>query len=243
MELTNNVNLIPLYPQQAAAEESGFLSLTQKTPSIADNSWIFKSLGLDDVVSGAVEKEISTVVSETDVIAAVLKEAVLPVHELSYSDLTAVSPSINASAGNFNNIGAIDEDGAIATLPANHAQNVTKVQNALDKALAFLDNLISNYNYRASAAVSNGQQMVKLTALLELRHAIKNCDMPIYIDYQSTNAAAYYSWQYIPSDPLNRHFERMIAFSSTTLEADNYSEKFLIGTILHEFTHSLHIPN
>jgi hypothetical protein len=289
MELTNSVNLIPLYQQQAAAEESGFLSLTQRAPSIADNSWIFKSLGLEDVVSGAVEKEISTVVSETDVIAAVLKDAVVPSREISYSDLTAVSPSLNASSGNFNNIGAIDENGETDTLPANHAQNVTKVQSALNKALNFLDNLISNYNTKALNAFNTGKQMVKLTALLELRHAIRNCDMPIVIDYRSSTGAAYYSrsrynytWEYGSEDNpyrlanqfeiaygiaqlfditdnagtvieqqyltavdieheqnLDRNFNRKIGFGADSLDDEN----FLIGTILHEFTHSLHIPN
>ena len=146
----------------------------------------------------------------------------------------------------------------------------------------FLDDLIANYDTRVAAGLAAGHQEVKLTTLLQLRNAMKNCDLVINIEdtYGKTvDYGAYYAYstseyeltmtdgtkrlaiestssdydiyaggmylKFVNGD-LDRHYNRQMCFTTDSLDSfinSGYAHKYMLATVMHEFSHSLHIPN
>ena len=272
----------------STVQPGDFLSITSRQPSVSGNSWILAAMGYDDVISGAVEDEIQSVISETDAIASAMDDvkpqtnyAKVPtttVRNYGSSDTFECSTNTSSQAvTDAVNRGDYNKTYASGKTAQQYKDAVVK---AFEGVIAFLDDLIANYDTRVASGLASGHQEVKLTALLQLRNAMKNCDLVINIEDtygQNVDYGAYYGtsmyvltmgdgteraaietnssdydvivqgryFKFVNSD-YDRHYNRQMCFTTDSLDSfinSGYAHKYMLATVMHEFSHSLHIPN
>ena len=272
----------------STVQPGDFLSITSRQPSVSGNSWILAAMGYDDVISGAVEDEIQSVISETDSIASAMNDvkpqtnyAKVPtttVRNYGSSDTFECSTNTSSQAvTDAVNRGDYNKTYASGKTAQQYKDAVVK---AFEGVIAFLDDLIANYDTRVASGLASGHQEVKLTALLQLRNAMKNCDLVINIEDtygQNVDYGAYYGtsmyvltmgdgteraaietnssdydvivqgryFKFVNSD-YDRHYNRQMCFTTDSLDSfinSGYAHKYMLATVMHEFSHSLHIPN
>lgn len=272
----------------STVQPGDFLSITSRQPSVSGNSWILAAMGYDDVISGAVEDEIQSVISETDAIASAMDDvkpqtnyAKVPtttVRNYGSSDTFECSTNTSSQAvTDAVNRGDYNKTYASGKTAQQYKDAVVK---AFEGVIAFLDDLIANYDTRVASGLASGHQEVKLTALLQLRNAMKNCDLVINIEDtygQNVDYGAYYGtsmyvltmgdgteraaietnssdydvivqgryFKFVNSD-YDRHYNRQMCFTTDSLDSfinSGYADKYMLATVMHEFSHSLHIPN
>ena len=274
----------------SSAQPGDFLSITSRQPSTSGNSWILAAMGYDDVISGTVEDEIQSIISETDAIASAMNH-VRPKANYSKVPTTTVrnygsSESFECSTNTSSQAvaDAVSRGDYNKTYGSGKSAQTYKdaVVKAFDGVISFLDDLIANYDTRVAAGLAAGHQEVKLTTLLQLRNAMKNCDLVINIEdtYGKTvDYGAYYAYstseyeltmtdgtkrlaiestssdydiyaggmylKFVNGD-LDRHYNRQMCFTTDSLDSfinSGYADKYMLATVMHEFSHSLHIPN
>lgn len=274
----------------SSAQPGDFLSITSRQPSTSGNSWILAAMGYDDVISGTVEDEIQSIISETDAIASAMND-VKPKANYSKVPTTTVrnygsSESFECSTNTSSQAvaDAVSRGDYNKTYGSGKSAQTYKdaVVKAFEGVISFLDDLIANYDTRVAAGLAAGHQEVKLTTLLQLRNAMKNCDLVINIEdtYGKTvDYGAYYAYstseyeltmtdgtkrlaiestssdydiyaggmylKFVNGD-LDRHYNRQMCFTTDSLDSfinSGYADKYMLATVMHEFSHSLHIPN
>ena len=287
---TGNTAAIVSTTDTGTAQVGDFLSITTRQPNVASNSWILAAFGYDDVISGTVAEEIESVVSETDAIAEAMND-VKP--KTNYSKVPTTTVRNYGSSDTFEcstntssqavtdavNRGDYNKTYASGKTAQQYKDAVVK---AFEGVIAFLDDLIANYDTRVASGLASGHQEVKLTALLQLRNAMKNCDLVINIEDtygQNVDYGAYYGYytamyelqmgdgtkraavetnssdydviiqgryfKFVNSD-YDRHYNRQMCFTTDSLDSfinSGYAHKYMLATVMHEFSHSLHIPN
>ena len=160
----------------STVQPGDFLSITSRQPSVSGNSWILAAMGYDDVISGAVEDEIQSVISETDAIASAMDDvkpqtnyAKVPtttVRNYGSSDTFECSTNTSSQAvTDAVNRGDYNKTYASGKTAQQYKDAVVK---AFEGVIAFLDDLIANYDTRVASGLASGHQEVKLTALLQL---------------------------------------------------------------------------
>lgn len=274
----------------APIQTGTFLSITNRNFSLSGNSWILQSLGYDDVISGDVDNEIQSVISETESIASAMEEAK---KEINYAKVPTVTVTNYGSSGTTECSSSTSSSAIIKAVEKgnynqtyNSGKTAQQYKNAVVKAfegvITYLDDLIANYNTKVAAGLAAGHQEVKLTTLLQLRNAMKNCDLPINIEDtfgRDVDYGAYYSYgtstyvitdgngvehaavetnasdydvkvqgryfKYVNTD-FDRHYNRQMCFTTDSLDSfidSGYADKYMLATVMHEFSHSLHISN
>lgn len=271
-------------------QTNDFLSITSRQPDISGNSWILQAMGYDDVITGTVEDEIQSVISETEAIASAM-DSVKP--QTNYSRVPTTTVRNYGSSETFE-CSTNTSSAAIAAAVERGDYNKTygsgktaqQYKNAVVKAfegvITYLDDLIANYDTKVASGLASGHQEVKLTTLLQLRNAMKNCDVVINIEDtygKSVDYGAYYAYstaEYVVTmtdgtkrgavvgtstdydvyvsgmylkfvnEDLDRHYNRQMCFTTDSLDSyinSGFADKYMLATVMHEFSHSLHIPN
>ena len=271
-------------------QTNDFLSITSRQPDISGNSWILQAMGYDDVITGTVEDEIQSVISETEAIASAM-DSVKP--QTNYSRVPTTTVRNYGSSETFE-CSTNTSSAAIAAAVERGDYNKTygsgktaqQYKNAVVKAfegvITYLDDLIANYDTKVASGLASGHQEVKLTTLLQLRNAMKNCDVVINIEDtygKSVDYGAYYAYstaEYVVTmtdgtkrgavvgtstdydvyvsgmylkfvnEDLDRHYNRQMCFTTDSLDSyinSGFAHKYMLATVMHEFSHSLHIPN
>ena len=272
-------------------QTNDFLSITSRQPDISGNSWILQAMGYDDVITGTVEDEIQSVISETEAIASAM-DSVKP--QTNYSRVPTTTVRNYGSSETFE-CSTNTSSAAIAAAVERGDYNKTygsgktaqqykdTVVKAFEGVITYLDDLIANYDTKVASGLASGHQEVKLTTLLQLRNAMKNCDLVINIEdtYGKTDIeyGAYYAYStatYIVTmtdgtkrpvvvgsasdydiyasgmylkfvnEDLDRHYNRQMCFTTDSLDSyinSGFADKYMLATVMHEFSHSLHIPN
>ena len=271
-------------------QTNDFLSITSRQPDISGNSWILQAMGYDDVITGTVEDEIQSVISETEAIASAM-DSVKP--QTNYSRVPTTTVRNYGSSETFE-CSTNTSSAAIAAAVERGDYNKTygsgktaqqykdAVVKAFEGVITYLDDLIANYDTKVASGLASGHQEVKLTALLQLRNAMKNCDVVINIEDtygKSVDYGAYYAYstaEYVVTmtdgtkrgavvgtstdydvyvsgmhlkfvnEDLDRHYNRQMCFTTDSLDSyinSGFADKYMLATVMHEFSHSLHIPN
>lgn len=271
-------------------QTNDFLSITSRQPDISGNSWILQAMGYDDVITGTVEDEIQSVISETEAIASAM-DSVKP--QTNYSRVPTTTVRNYGSSETFE-CSTNTSSAAIAAAVERGDYNKTygsgktaqqykdAVVKAFEGVITYLDDLIANYDTKVASGLASGHQEVKLTTLLQLRNAMKNCDVVINIEDtygKSVDYGAYYAYstaEYVVTmtdgtkrgavvgtstdydvyvsgmylkfvnEDLDRHYNRQMCFTTDSLDSyinSGFADKYMLATVMHEFSHSLHIPN
>lgn len=271
-------------------QTNDFLSITSRQPDISGNSWILQAMGYDDVITGTVEDEIQSVISETEAIASAM-DSVKP--QTNYSRVPTTTVRNYGSSETFE-CSTNTSSAAIAAAVERGDYNKTygsgktaqqykdAVVKAFEGVITYLDDLIANYDTKVASGLASGHQEVKLTTLLQLRNAMKNCDVVINIEDtygKSVDYGAYYAYstaEYVVTmtdgtkrgavvgtstdydvyvsgmylkfvnEDLDRHYNRQMCFTTDSLDSyinSGFAHKYMLATVMHEFSHSLHIPN
>lgn len=271
-------------------QTNDFLSITSRQPDISGNSWILQAMGYDDVITGTVEDEIQSVISETEAIASAM-DNVKP--QTNYSRVPTTTVRNYGSSETFE-CSTNTSSAAIAAAVERGDYNKTygsgktaqqykdAVVKAFEGVITYLDDLIANYDTKVASGLASGHQEVKLTTLLQLRNAMKNCDVVINIEDtygKSVDYGAYYAYstaEYVVTmtdgtkrgavvgtstdydvyvsgmylkfvnEDLDRHYNRQMCFTTDSLDSyinSGFAHKYMLATVMHEFSHSLHIPN
>ena len=271
-------------------QTNDFLSITSRQPDISGNSWILQAMGYDDVITGTVEDEIQSVISETEAIASAMA-SVKP--QTNYSRVPTTTVRNYGSSETFE-CSTNTSSAAIAAAVERGDYNKTygsgktaqqykdAVVKAFEGVITYLDDLIANYDTKVASGLASGHQEVKLTTLLQLRNAMKNCDVVINIEDtygKSVDYGAYYAYstaEYVVTmtdgtkrgavvgtstdydvyvsgmylkfvnEDLDRHYNRQMCFTTDSLDSyinSGFADKYMLATVMHEFSHSLHIPN
>ena len=271
-------------------QTNDFLSITSRQPDISGNSWILQAMGYDDVITGTVEDEIQSVISETEAIASAM-DSVKP--QTNYSRVPTTTVRNYGSSETFE-CSTNTSSAAIAAAVERGDYNKTygsgktaqqykdAVVKAFEGVITYLDDLIANYDTKVASGLASGHQEVKLTTLLQLRNAMKNCDVVINIEDtygKSVDYGAYYAYstaEYVVTmtdgtkrgavvgtstdydvyvsgmylkfvnEDLDRHYNRQMSFTTDSLDSyinSGFAHKYMLATVMHEFSHSLHIPN
>lgn len=271
-------------------QTNDFLSITSRQPDISGNSWILQAMGYDDVITGTVEDEIQSVISETEAIASAM-DSVKP--QTNYSRVPTTTVRNYGSSETFE-CSTNTSSAAIAAAVGRGDYNKTygsgktaqqykdAVVKAFEGVITYLDDLIANYDTKVASGLASGHQEVKLTTLLQLRNAMKNCDVVINIEDtygKSVDYGAYYAYstaEYVVTmtdgtkrgavvgtstdydvyvsgmylkfvnEDLDRHYNRQMCFTTDSLDSyinSGFAHKYMLATVMHEFSHSLHIPN
>ena len=271
-------------------QTNDFLSITSRQPDISGNSWILQAMGYDDVITGTVEDEIQSVISETEAIASAM-DSVKP--QTNYSRVPTTTVRNYGSSETFE-CSTNTSSAAIAAAVERGDYNKTygsgktaqqykdAVVKAFEGVITYLDDLIANYDTKVASGLASGHQEVKLTTLLQLRNVMKNCDVVINIEDtygKSVDYGAYYAYstaEYVVTmtdgtkrgavvgtstdydvyvsgmylkfvnEDLDRHYNRQMCFTTDSLDSyinSGFAHKYMLATVMHEFSHSLHIPN
>lgn len=275
---------------QSSVLGSDFLSITSRQPDLSGNAWILQAFSDTDVLSGTVETEIQSIISETDAIADAMnsvkpsinyaKVPTTTVRNYGSSDTFECSTNTSSAAVSA----AVDRGDYNKTYASGKSASTYKnaVVKAFEGVISYLDDLIANYDTRVASGFAAGHQEVKLTTLLQLRNAMKNCDLVINIEDtygKNVEYGAYYGYytatyeltlsdgtkkQAVETNSsdydvvvsgryfkfvnanLDRHYNRQMCFTTDSLDSyidSGYADKYMLATVMHEFSHSLHIPN
>ena len=171
--------------ETVSTDDSWLLSITSR---FAKNglSQVERVMTAEDVYSGAVEKEIDSILNEEDQIASILKENTNALNAETIDTLTKTLRSETAKKIDFveytgkSKINATTDTTSIKnSIVANNEEEKQLISDAIDVMAEWLDEYIANYNTRVALGKSSGDSELKLSFLLEVRKAIENCDFEV----------------------------------------------------------------